>query len=129
MVTQPDRLALDDEGQALARGPLTGALVVGETLPALLDAASGVEAGERGAGFAERLVQTLAGPAQGGRLFGHDLGLGAAQALAGPLAHWKSTDFTSHCWRWRNWASVSTTRASTALSRLIRSGRMCRTSG
>ncbi len=112
-----------------SRAARARALVVGQTQPALLDALGDVETSERRAGLAEHLFETLTGSTQRGRLLGRDLGLGTAQALAGLAAHWQSTDFTSHCWRWRNWASVSMTRASTALSKLMRSGRMWRTSG
>ena len=129
MLPQPDRLALDDEDQTRLGGSCASTLVVGQTLPPLVGAISGVEPSERNAGQPERLLQVFTGPAEGGGLLGRDLGLGTAQALAGPARHSKSTDFTSHCWRWRNWASVSTTRASTTLSRLMTFGRMCRTSG
>src|SRR5207247_1826316 len=120
---------LDDEDQAFAGRSLARPLVLGQTLPAFLRAVGGVEPGEGRAGEPKRLLQTFTGPAEGGGLLGRDFGLGAPQALAGSAAHSKSTAFTSHCWRWRNWVIVSTTRASTTPSRLMMSGRMCRTAG
>jgi len=101
MLAKPDGLALDDEDQAFVGRSLTRSLVLGQTLLALR-AVGGVETGEGRTGAPKRLFQTFTGPAERGGLLGRDFGLGAPQALAGSAAHSKSTDFTSHCWRWRN---------------------------
>ena len=78
----------------------------------------------------QRRLEPLAGAAERGRLLAGDLLLDAAEALA-PRTRLTppTTDLTSHCWRSRNRATVSSVRGSAWASRLMRSGTMWRTSG
>src|SRR5204863_2016189 len=89
----------------------------------------------------QRRLQPLAGAPERGRLLPGDLlddprvrvGGSAAHALVLPKgracppegkAHSTATAVTSHCWRSRKRATVSSVRGSAVASRLMRSGRM-----
>src|SRR5439155_8844087 len=127
-VRKPGGFVLDQEREPRLERPRAnrGVLLRAEQAVVIL---RGEQSRRRGPRLAEHVLQPLAGAPKGRRLLAHDLAFDATQALARTSGHSTDTDLISHCWRSRKCLIVSTTEASAETSRLMRSGRMCRTSG
>src|SRR5689334_13269132 len=127
VVAKADGLALDDQHVTCSGGLPPGRLVLAHERGAPFGIALAVDGRAQRRDLGQRGLQPLAGPAQGRRLLADDLLLDLLVRLL--ARHSTITDSTSQCWRSRKRTTVSTVRASAALSRLMRSLAMWRTSG